>query len=159
MKSRIKINEKITSGRQPTEEELRNLPQEGYKAVINLRAAGEEDQPLSPQEEAELVKSLGLKYLNIPVSTQEGLKTEQVDQFLQEVDRLPGPVFVHCRRGKRSGAFSMIFEALQQGLAGQEALEQAESMGFECDVPRIKEFFINYIDEHRASCQGCCACG
>jgi uncharacterized protein (TIGR01244 family) len=158
MEARMKINEKITSARQPSEEELKKLPLEKFRSVINLRTEGEEDQPLSPAEEGELVKDLGLLYVNIPVSPKEGPKAEQVDRFLKEVDRLPGPIFVHCRRGKRSGAFAMISESLRQNLSGREALQKAESMGFECDVPRLKEFFIEYIDNHCHSCEGCRAC-
>jgi uncharacterized protein (TIGR01244 family) len=149
MDDRVKISDKITSGRQPTAEEIKKLPQQGFKTVINLRTAGEEDQPLSPLEEGNLVKDQGQTYVNIPVSSQEGPKPQQVDRFRQEVERLPSPIFVHCRRGKRSGALSLIHVALKEGLSGKEAFEKAESLGYECDVPKLKEFFKNYINEHQ----------
>ncbi|WP_211435933.1 hypothetical protein [Candidatus Kuenenia stuttgartiensis] len=56
MKDRIKINDSVTSASQPSEEEIKKLPQQGFKSVVNLRASGEEDQPLSPKEEGDLVK-------------------------------------------------------------------------------------------------------
>lgn len=150
MKDRIKISDRVTSAIQPTEEEIKKLPQEGFKSVVNLRASGEEDQPLSPKEEGELVQKLGMKYLNIPVSTQEGIKPGQVDRFRNEMELLPAPVFVHCSKGKRSGAFTLMYLAIQEGLRGEEALQKAMSMGFACDVPQLKAFFINYIDQHKA---------
>lgn len=149
MEKRVKITERITSGRQPTEEQFNKLPQEGFKTVINLRIRGEEDQPLTPQAEGHLVKDLGLTYVNIPVSPKEGPKPEQVDRFREEVQRLPGPVFVHCRRGRRSGAFALMHEAVKEGLSGEEAFGKAASLGYECDLPKLKEFFKNYINKHK----------
>jgi uncharacterized protein (TIGR01244 family) len=149
MQERVKINERITTGRQPSETQIKRLPQEGFKTVINLRTAGEEDQPLSPQEEGNLMKDQGLTYVNIPVSSQKGPKSEQVDRFRTEVERLPGPIFVHCRRGKRSGAFSLMHEAVKEGLSGEEAFEKAKSLGYQCDVPKLKEFFKDYINKHQ----------
>ncbi len=103
MKDRIKINDSVTSASQPSEEEIKKLPQQGFKSVVNLRASGEEDQPLSPKEEGDLVKKTGMKYLHIPVSTKEEIKPELVDRFRKEIELLPAPVFVHCHTGKRAG--------------------------------------------------------
>jgi uncharacterized protein (TIGR01244 family) len=148
MESRIKISDKLTSGKQPSEEEIRKLAGQGFKTVINLRTSGEEDQPLSPEEEGELLKKLGIEYLHIPVSSKEGPKPSQVDRFREEVERRSGPIFVHCRRGKRAGGFSMIHRAIKERMKGEEALEKAMSMGFECEVPALKEFFVDYINNH-----------
>lgn len=148
MEDRIKINDRVTSASQPSEEEIKKLPQQGFKSVVNLRASGEEDQPLSPKEEGDLVHKLGMKYLHIPVSTKEGIKPELVDRFRKEIELLPAPVFVHCSKGKRSGAFTMMYSALKEGITGEQALQKAMSMGFACDVPQLKAFFINYINQH-----------
>ncbi|GJQ50789.1 hypothetical protein KsCSTR_01350 [Candidatus Kuenenia stuttgartiensis] len=148
MKDRIKINDSVTSASQPSEEEIKKLPQQGFKSVVNLRASGEEDQPLSPKEEGDLVKKTGMKYLHIPVSTKEEIKPELVDRFRKEIELLPAPVFVHCHTGKRAGAFTMMYQALKEGVTGEEAIQKAESMGFACDVPQLKAFFIDYINQH-----------
>ncbi|MDE1889692.1 MAG: protein tyrosine phosphatase family protein [Planctomycetota bacterium] len=149
MKDRIKINDRVTSASQPSEEEIKKLPQQGFKSVVNLRASGEEDQPLSPKDEGDLVKKLGMKYLNIPVLIKEGIKPEQVDRFREEIELLPAPVFVHCHTGKRAGAFTMMYQALKEGITGEQALQKAMSMGFACDAPQLKAFFIDYIDQHK----------
>lgn len=149
MQDQIKINDSITSASQPTEEEIKKLPQKGFKSVVNLRGSGEENQPLSPKDEGELVQKLGMKYLNIPVSMKEGIKPELVDGFRKEIALLPAPVFVHCYTGKRAGAFAMIHVALKECLTGEEALKKAMSIGFACDAPQLKDFFVNYINLHR----------
>jgi uncharacterized protein (TIGR01244 family) len=145
---RIKINERITVGAQPGEEQLGGLAREGFKSIINLRTAGEPEQPLSPEQEGERVRAEGMEYVHIPVSTKE-MKAEQVDQFRRELGRLPGPVFVHCHKGKRAGAFAMMHTAVEADMTGEQTLQRAEQMGFECDTPELKEFVTGYIDRHR----------
>ncbi|MDN3511866.1 MAG: protein tyrosine phosphatase family protein [Candidatus Jettenia sp.] len=147
MKDQMKISEEITSSRQPSKEEIKKLPQQGFKSVVNLRTS-EEDMSFSLQEEGELVRESGMEYLNIPISTKEGPKSEQVDQFRTEIEHMPKPIFIHCHTGKRSRALAMIYLALKEGLTGEEALQKAQSMGFECNVPGLKEFFINYINQN-----------
>ncbi len=149
MQEQIKINDRITSSSQPTEEEIKKLPLQGFKTVINLRATGEEDQPLSPEEEGKIVQGLGMKYLNIPVSMKDGIRPEQVDRFRQEIEALPAPIFVHCSKGKRAGAFCMMYVAVKEGMTGEEAIQKSMSKGFACDMPQLKEFFRNYIDQRR----------
>lgn len=151
MKNEIKIDEDITSARQPTEEEIKKLLQRGFKSVINLRTRGEEDQPLSPEIEGELVRKLGMQYLNIPVSNKELPKEEQIGQFRKALEGMPKPIYAHCHRGKRSGAFIMIDQAIKQGITGDEALQKAMSLGFECDAPQLKDFFVNYINQHKTA--------
>lgn len=148
MQDRMKLNDHISVGAQPSEEQLKQMAREGIKSVVNLRTEGEEDQPFSPAEEGEKVRALGMEYLHIPVSSKEP-RAEQVDQFRAEVPKLPGPAFVHCAKGKRAGAFAMMHQGVEAGWSGDETLEKAEQMGFECDVPALKDFVRGYIDKSR----------
>ena len=145
MEGPMRINEQLTVGPQPTEEQLKHIAEEGFKSVVNLRMPGEEEQPLSPDEEGVRVRSLGMEYLHIPVS-KKVMQPEQVDSFRQEISRLPEPVFVHCHLGKRAGALVMMHTACEAGMSGDQTLERAEQMGFECDVPQLREFVKGYID-------------
>lgn len=148
MQDRMKISDQITVGAQPTEEKIPQLAREGFKSVINLRTVGEKEQPLSPEEEGAKVKAAGMSYLHIPVSSQ-AMSPEQVDQFREELTRQPGPVFVHCHKGKRAGAFAMMHAAVGAGWSGEETLQKAEQMGFACDQPALKDFVKGYIDRNR----------
>lgn len=145
MSERHKISDQVTVGAQVSEEEVERLPQEGFKTVVNLREPGEQDQPISPDEERRLVEAAGMKYLHIPVSGKD-MKPELVDRFRQELKTLPGPVFVHCHKGKRAGAFAMMAAAVDAGWSGEQTLETAEKMGFKCDTPQLKEFVTSYVD-------------
>lgn len=148
MEGRKRINDQLTVGAQPTEEQLKQLAEEGFKSVVNLRMSGEKEQPLSPDEEGEKVRDLGLEYVHIQVPM-TAMQPEQVDRFRKEVKRLPGPVFVHCYLGKRAGAFAMMDTACEAGISGDQTLEQAEQMGFKCDVPELREFVKGYVDRNR----------
>jgi protein tyrosine phosphatase (PTP) superfamily phosphohydrolase (DUF442 family) len=55
MSQRIEIEDGlIVDTSQPSREELDQLAPEGLKAVANLRMPGEQNQPLSPEEEGEV---------------------------------------------------------------------------------------------------------
>ncbi len=144
----MKLNENLTVGAQPSAEQLQGLKEQGFGSVVNLRTEGEEEQPLSPQAEGEKVKELGLDYLHIPVSTEQ-MKEEQVDEFRSKIDSLPSPVFVHCKSGMRAGAFSMMHLSVENGQSGEETIDKAMEMGFECDKPGMKEFVKDYVDSHQ----------
>jgi uncharacterized protein (TIGR01244 family) len=103
----------------------------------------------SPGEERKLVEQAGLEYVHIPVSGKD-LKPELVDRFRQELQRLPSPVFVHCHKGKRAGAFAMMAAAVDAGWTGRQTLDTAEQMGFKCDTPQLKEFVTSYVDGKRS---------
>lgn len=145
MSNRMKFNDQLTVGAQPSENELQGLTKEGFQSVINFRTAGEEDQPLGPDAEGDVVRAAGLKYLHVPVSM-DGMDEKKVDQFREQYQSLPKPVFAHCKSGKRAGAMMMMHTAVEQGLSGDQALEQAKEMGFECDKPELEKFVKQYVD-------------
>jgi uncharacterized protein (TIGR01244 family) len=145
MLERIQITEMLSAGAQPTEQHLRDLAAQGVRSIVNLRLDDEEDQPLSPMKEGELVKALGMEYRHIPVS-KENMTPELVDKFRAELTRIQEPVFVHCHKKTRAGALTMMHQAIESGLSGDEALEQARAIGFECNHPELERFFSSYID-------------
>ena len=147
MANNMKINDKVTVGPQPSENEIQQLSQQGFKTVVNFRTEGEDEQPLSPDAEGEKVKAAGLKYLHIPVSM-KSMGTELVDQFREKYPELPKPVFAHCKSGKRAGAMVMMHMAVEKGMSGEETLQKAEKMGFECEQEELRQFVKSYVDNH-----------
>lgn len=141
------IDSEVTVGPQPSATEIENLPREGFNSVVNFRTAGEDDQPLSPADEGIKVKATGMVYLHIPVSM-KSMGPELVDQFRKEYADLPKPVFAHCKSGKRAGAMVMMHKAVEQGMTGEQTLQKAEEMGFECDQEELRQFVKDYVDKH-----------
>ena len=92
--------ENLITGGQPSEEDLRGFAGEGYELVINLRLAGE----FSDFNEAGVVESLGMRYLNIPVGGMGDLTPENARLLHEALESTSGPVLLHCASGRRAGA-------------------------------------------------------
>ncbi|KAA5542610.1 phosphatase [Roseiconus nitratireducens] len=150
MSQRMKINDQITVGPQPDETEIATLVDDGFKSVVNFRTDGEDEQPISPDTEQRLVEAAGLRYLHLPVSM-KSMDPKLVDEFRSQLEALPKPVFAHCKSGKRAGAMTMMHVAAEQGMSGEQTLQKAQQMGFECDQPELKEFVKSYVDQHAQS--------
>ncbi|MBB3209877.1 uncharacterized protein (TIGR01244 family) [Rhodopirellula rubra] len=145
MSNQMKFNDELTVGAQPTEAEIKSMAADGFKAVINFRTEGEEDQPLSPDDEGDLVRSHGMEYLHVPVSIDE-IDETKVDAVRRQYEALPKPVFAHCKSGKRAGAMMMMHTAVENDMSGDQALKKAKEMGFECDQPELEKFVKDYVD-------------
>ncbi len=146
MSNRMKFSDALTVGPQPSESEIKSLPGDGFRSVVNFRTAGEDDQPMSPDVEGEKVKAAGLQYLHVPVSM-DSIDAGKVDQFRAQYESLPKPVFAHCKSGKRAGAMMMMHTAVEKDVSGQQALDKAKEMGFQCDVPELEQFVKGYVDQ------------
>lgn len=150
MKDLKKINDRVTVGGQPTAPDIEQLKNEGFRTIVNLRAEGEEDQPMNPQEEGRAVESAGMKYVHLPVSSAT-MEPDTVDKFREQLADLEGPVLVHCHAGTRAGAYTMMATAVKEGWSGDDTLEKAKAMGFACEAPQLKQFVRSYVDTHKAT--------
>jgi len=90
------LSDKLSFGGQPTAEELQELAQKGVKTIINVRDANEEEVHLPPGQEKDLIESLGMNYVNIPLTAQTIAEESaaQVNRAIADAKR-EGPVFVH----------------------------------------------------------------
>ena len=145
-----KVNDEISvAAFDPDQNSFKTFADKGFKSVINLQTE-DEDQNVSQEKEKELAKDNNLKYRHIGVS-KDNLSEAMVDDFRQELETLPKPIIVHCKSGKRSGAFVMMHIGCQKNMSGEKVIEQAEEMGFECDVPELENFLKKYVNEHSNS--------
>lgn len=93
------VDAKLLRGAAPTEEGYRSLAAHGVKVVVDLRA--EE----GVESDAELVRSLGMRAVRLPVRDGQVPTTEEVRRFLGVTQETDGLVFVHCGAGVgRTGA-------------------------------------------------------
>ncbi|TAJ30072.1 sulfur transferase domain-containing protein [Bosea sp. (in: a-proteobacteria)] len=140
----VEISHWLTVGGQPTADDLKALKKQGFRSVVNLRRAGENNQPLTPEKERAEAEAAGLAYYHLPVSPKE-LRNEHVEAFRQSLEGLPGPVFVHCGGGQRAGAFALLHEA-DPNASGEDVLRQAKMKGVSLPDPEVVDFIKQYMD-------------
>ena len=138
----------LAIGAQPALPDLEELKKEGFRSVINLRRP-DEPSPLNPEQEGRAVQSLGLEYRHLPVSSQH-LDPTQADEFCKHIQDLPRPVFVHCQGGTRAGAFSLIHLGREKGWSGEQAFQQGEQAGFQCESEALLRFVHSSLEARKA---------
>lgn len=114
----------LTSSGQPDAEQLALLAKAGYVAVVDLRGESEN----RGLDEAVVVASLGLDYVNLPVSGADSISWENATKLEQILASYDGPVLVHCGSGNRVGALLALSKS-QEGADDEEALEYGRSAG------------------------------
>ena len=129
--------ENLTVGGQPSQDDLTSLAEEGYGLVINLRTEGE----FSDFNEGEVVESLGMKYINIPVQGSSGLTEENAALLHQALESVEGPVLLHCGSGKRAGSLLGVEGYLFHDLSEEEAVALGQKANLD-DVEAYMEGFF-----------------
>ena len=103
--------------------------------VVNLRNPGEPDQPMSPTEEGEKVRALGMEYLHYGVGsaplTEQGVTavSDFVDRHAQGAQK----VLVHCRRGPRVAALLLLQQARANKWTAAETIAKGKAMGLDVE--------------------------
>lgn len=142
----VRIDEKVTIGAQPSEADLAELKRQGVATIVNLRRAGENNQPLSPDAQGEKVRALGMNYVHIPVSTAD-MRPEQIEDYGKAVEASPGEVHVHCGVGARAGILALIHSGARRGLNAEQIITEARTKGF--DLSELSDLVSAYLDRLR----------
>lgn len=148
MNNVLRISDEVSVGPQPSLEDLQQLRKQGFQSVVNFREDGEDDQPLSPHDEGNQAREMEFDYLHVPVNG-KSMKAETVSQFRQRYHFLPKPVYAHCKSGKRAGAMVLMTLGAEKGWTGEETLQKAEQLGFQCDQPQLQQFVKNYVNNYK----------
>lgn len=121
------IGDGLFIGPQPTWPDLVEAKQHGIHTVIDLRTPGE-----TAHSNADLVRSSGLDYVNIPVN-KTALSEQQIDELSQVMQRTQGPHLLHCATGTRVALLLALNCAKHNGWTAERTFEGAQTMGFKVD--------------------------
>ncbi|OGL58685.1 MAG: hypothetical protein A3J27_04420 [Candidatus Tectomicrobia bacterium RIFCSPLOWO2_12_FULL_69_37] len=90
------LSENLSFGGQPNADELRELARKGVRTIVNVRAPDEEEANLPPAQEQALAESLGMTYVNVPLTAKTIAEdtAAQVKRAIADAKNT-GPVFVH----------------------------------------------------------------
>ncbi|MEM9291075.1 MAG: protein tyrosine phosphatase family protein [Acidobacteriota bacterium] len=125
----------LTAG-QPTEEQLRQAAELGFRTVINLRSEGED----LGFDEAAVATELGLEYLAIPISGAQDLTPKAVETLSEALANAPTqPVLLHCASSNRVGALLALKAQWLDGASTQEALILGREAGLTRLEPAVTE--------------------
>ncbi|MGY8985884.1 MAG: beta-lactamase hydrolase domain-containing protein [Sphingomonadales bacterium] len=111
----------VSTGGQPSLEDIGKLKSMGYSVVVNLRGEGEFDD----FDEEKAVEGAGLKYINIPFQGMRGLTPENAKTLHDLIEGADGKVLLHCTIGMRAGSLLGVEKYLFGNLTKKEALELA----------------------------------
>jgi protein tyrosine phosphatase (PTP) superfamily phosphohydrolase (DUF442 family) len=142
----LPLSETLFTGGMPKAEELTAAAQRGVGVVINL--APHEVSNALPNE-TELVNSLGMQYINIPViwntPTKDGL-----DRFMDAMDENKGrKILVHCQANFRATAFVALYRILRQGWNADDAMAGMHKIWDAEDYPIWKMFIEDNLKRSR----------
>lgn len=111
--------ENLVTGGQPSEDDFIAFAEQGVELVINLRVPGEFDD----FGEAGLVEGLGMRYVNIPVTSMSDLSPENARLLHDALDSTDGLVVLHCGSGRRVGALLGVEGYYFHDLSEEEAID------------------------------------
>jgi protein tyrosine phosphatase (PTP) superfamily phosphohydrolase (DUF442 family) len=139
-------HEKLSSSGMPTTEQMKSVAEAGVELVINLAP---HDVPKAIPNEAELVSSLGMEYINIPVNwntpTRDGLNV-----FMEAMDvNNDKKIHVHCEANFRASAFITMYRILRLGWKSDEAFAVMHTIWDEDAYPVWKMFIEDAIQRSR----------
>lgn len=138
----LPLSENLFTGGMPKAEQLRDAAEQGVQVVINL--ALHDIQNALPEEE-ELVRSLGMTYINIPVIWNHPTQ-ENLNEFLEAMDaHREEKVLVHCEANYRATAFPALYRILRLGWKREDALEVMHQIWNEEKYPVWKNFIEESI--------------
>ncbi len=104
--------DRIATAGQPGAEQFAEIAAAGYTTVINL-AMHDSDNAIP--EEGNIVASLGMSYIHMPVPF-DAPSAPHVKKFFRLMDALEGEkVFVHCALNARVSAFMYCYLTLKKG--------------------------------------------
>jgi tyrosine-protein phosphatase SIW14 len=123
-----KINDHLYRGAQPKAQGLPELKKLGITTVVDLR--GENKERI--EQERKQAESLGMRFVNIPVSGWAPPSDAQVVQFLSLFRDDPNQkIFVHCRFGDdRTGVFVATYRMAIEKWPTEQALHEMFFFGF-----------------------------
>lgn len=123
----------VTTGGKPSEANLQQAKELGYRTVISLLPDAEDPGA------AERVRALGLEFVSIPIADATAL-TEEAARHLANAMDAPGakPLLVHCASGNRVGALFALRAFYVDGASAADALALGTAAGMTGLRPHVE---------------------
>jgi protein tyrosine/serine phosphatase len=121
VKNRHWVDARLMRGNQPSPGQLAELKDQGFKTIINLRGGDGSFALL----EREACASLGLKLVDLIVTSREVPSRERVLNAKKMFESIEYPAFMHCKSGAdRAGLMSVLYAHFVLGQPIAKAKQQ-----------------------------------
>ena len=131
------LTETLLSSGMPTAGQLADVSKSGVELVINL-ALPTSERALS--NEAELVTSLGMKYIGIPVEWEKPTR-QNLENFMIAMDaNIDKKILVHCQANYRATGFITLYRILRLGWNRDDAFKDLHRIWNPDEYPIWKKF-------------------
>ena len=131
------LTETLLSSGMPTAEQMADVSRSGVEVVINLAMPTSEG---ALPDEAQLVESLGMKYIGIPVVWENPARVN-LEDFMNAMDANKGnKMLVHCVANYRATGFITLYRILRLGWERSRALQDLRRIWDPEDYPVWKKF-------------------
>lgn len=138
----LSYHDKLSSSGMPTIEQMKSVAQAGVDLIINLAP---HDVSNAIPNEGELVHSLGMKYINIPIPW-GAPDASSLTQFMDVMDaHREKKIHVHCEANYRASAFIMLYRVERLGWQAEPAIEVMEKMWNPEDFPVWNRFLADCL--------------
>ena len=119
------MDERFYRGAQPKEDDYKSLAELGVKTVIDLRNDAKDYAQHA-------VESLGMRYVNIPMSDKHYPREDQIEAFLKLAnDPETGPFYVHCAGGRhRTGVVGAVYRFTKYGWNYEQVYKEMKDYDF-----------------------------
>jgi protein tyrosine phosphatase (PTP) superfamily phosphohydrolase (DUF442 family) len=142
----VQYSDGIFLGKSPTIRDIETLARkQGIRTLLNLNTEGEPGELLSPNVEASWAHATDLQHDRVS-SDVGGLRSEWVDRFLDTLQRVRKPVYVHSLHGRRAATVMIIHLALARGLPAVQALAEARGHGIDCELEPLRRFIATELE-------------
>jgi uncharacterized protein (TIGR01244 family) len=130
-------DEKLSSSGMPTAEQMKSVAEAGVQVVINLALKTSQG---ALENEDQLVESLGMKYIHIPVEWSSPTR-QDLEYFFNAMEtHKDDKVLVHCQANYRASSFIMLYRVHRLGWKKEDAIPIMERMWNPEDFPVWQKF-------------------
>lgn len=92
----INSQKPIYRGAQPTHQHLQTFYEMGIRNIVNLRR----ESPIGNYQESNSCTTLSINYHGFPHFGVLGMSIHTINQIIDAIHNMDGPVYVHCKHGR-----------------------------------------------------------
>lgn len=142
----LPLTDTLLSSGMPTAGQMVEVSKSDVKLVINLAMPSSEK---ALQNEPDLVKSLGMEYIGIPVEWENPTR-QNLEDFMDSMDaNKEKKILVHCQANYRATGFITLYRILRLGWNKENAFKDLSRIWNLNDYPVWKKFVEDNLTKNQ----------